>query len=144
MANNIFKKAKAYQRKHPRIEWQECIQRVKGKKRKQVGTVKKKKSYRQTGTSNKAYDRRVKAKAPGARIPAGGNHVTYYERRKNRSDKPGSLTGMTSSQLKSELRKRLKGELGQNLIKKSLATTKRDRAKWGREATRVRKEYSKL
>jgi len=39
----------------------------------------------QTGKSNKAKDRKVKAKHPGKRVSKKGK--TYYEHRKNRSDK---------------------------------------------------------
>lgn len=48
---------------------------------------------RQTGTSNKASDMLWKAKKPGKRKSARG--ATYYERRKNRSDKPGQITGLS-------------------------------------------------
>jgi hypothetical protein len=50
------------------------------------------KSARQTGTSNLKYDKRKTANPPGKRISENGN--VYYEYRKNRSDKPGSLTGL--------------------------------------------------
>lgn len=62
-----------------------------------VGT-KKKSNSRQTGHSNLAMDKRIHAKAPGKRIvkTSKGSH-TYYERRKNRSDKPGKLTGGNNS-----------------------------------------------
>ena len=46
---------------------------------------------RQTGKSNSAKDLQRTAKAPGKRTSAKGK--TYYERRVNRSDKPGSLMG---------------------------------------------------
>lgn len=46
---------------------------------------------KQTGTSNKARDIKRSAKAPGKRTSATGK--VYYERRKNRSDRPGSLMG---------------------------------------------------
>lgn len=49
-------------------------------------------SAKQTGSSNLIYDKRKKAKAPGKRISESGN--TYYEYRRNRSDLPGSLTGL--------------------------------------------------
>ena len=39
-----------------------------------------------------------KAKSPGKRVSASGG--VYYERRKNRSDMPGSLTGVNSDILK--------------------------------------------
>lgn len=45
-------------------------------------------SGRQTGTSNKARDRKRKAMAPGKRRSASGR--VYNENRKNRSDKKGS------------------------------------------------------
>lgn len=48
---------------------------------------------RQTGTSNKVKDAKRKALAPGKRKSATGK--SYTERRANRSDKPGSLTGIT-------------------------------------------------
>jgi hypothetical protein len=46
---------------------------------------------KQTGTSNKARDIKRTAKAPGKRKSASGR--TYYESRKNRSDRPGTLMG---------------------------------------------------
>ena len=55
-------------------------------------TAKRKASTtRQTGTSSRSKDRSRKALAPGRRVSAAGN--VYYERRKNRSDKPGQLLG---------------------------------------------------
>jgi hypothetical protein len=76
---------------------------------KKVGAVRKKKaakkkvSTRQTGSSNNFYDRMVKAKPPGKRIVkhAGGKKSVYYERRKNRSDKPGKLTGHNPAKVQS-------------------------------------------
>jgi hypothetical protein len=48
-------------------------------------------STRQTGTSKTTRDLKKRALAPGRRVSAAGN--VYYERRKNRSDKPGQLAG---------------------------------------------------
>ncbi len=48
-------------------------------------------STRQTGTSNLKRDLNKRALAPGRRISKAGN--VYYERRKNRSDKPKQLAG---------------------------------------------------
>lgn len=45
---------------------------------------------RQRGKSNSTADRKRKAKRPGRRVSKAGN--VYYERRKNRSDKPGRRT----------------------------------------------------
>lgn len=91
--SNVFTKAKAYQRKHPRTSWQDAIQAV-SRKGKKAPAKKKKASYRQTGGSNKRNDSMRKAKAPGKRKSASGN--VYYERRKNRSDVPGRLLGTAS------------------------------------------------
>jgi len=55
-------------------------------------TAKRKASTtRQTGSSSTARDRARKALAPGRRVSRTGR--VYYERRKNRSDKPGMLAG---------------------------------------------------
>ena len=48
-------------------------------------------STRQTGTSKLKRDLNKPALAPGRRVSKAGN--VYYERRKNRSDKPGQLAG---------------------------------------------------
>lgn len=48
-------------------------------------------STRQTGTTNLSRDLRKRALAPGRRVSGSGK--VYYERRANRSDKPGQLAG---------------------------------------------------
>lgn len=48
-------------------------------------------STRQTGSSKLTRDLKKRALAPGRRISKSGS--VYYERRKNRSDKPGQLAG---------------------------------------------------
>jgi hypothetical protein len=47
---------------------------------------------RQTGSTTTKADKKRKAKAPGKRKSAAGK--VYYERRKNRSDRPHSLSGV--------------------------------------------------
>lgn len=47
---------------------------------------------RQSGKSNVSADKKRKAKKPGKRKSASGR--VYYEYRKNRTDKKGSLTGI--------------------------------------------------
>lgn len=54
--------------------------------------AKRRSANRQTGSSRSSVDRTKKAKSPGKRRSKGGN--VYYERRKNRSDKPGTLLGV--------------------------------------------------
>lgn len=66
---------------------------------------------KQTGTSNKVKDEKRKALAPGKRKSATGK--SYTERRANRSDKPGSLTGVN-------LAVRKIGSLQTDKIKKSI------------------------
>jgi hypothetical protein len=151
---NIFKLAKQIQRKHPRMDWQDAIQAAKKKNRssgRKVGAVKKKKrtirkegSNRQTGSSNNALDRQRNARPPGARIPAGGKSVTYYERRKNRSDKTHSLTGVSAGTLKSELKKRLKQREDKLVLQKYRATRKTDKRRIGKEITAVKRDIRKI
>jgi hypothetical protein len=105
--SNIIKKiaarAKQIRKAHPSKTWQACIKQaskeLKGKSigAKQAAPKKKavkKPASRQTGKSSKLHDERYQAKAPGKRMvkTTNGSHV-YYERRKNRSDVPGSLSG---------------------------------------------------
>jgi hypothetical protein len=101
----ISKRAKAIQRESPNKSWKACIKQASAEYRsnKKVGAKKskskKKTKFRQTGTSNKKNDRERKARPPGPRIPKGGKKVTYTERRKNRSDVPGSLTGTALNEM---------------------------------------------
>lgn len=106
----ISTRAKQLQKKHPNTKWTSLIKRAsKDYRTGKLGSVtkKKKNSSRQTGTSNKNYDQQRTARPPGPRKPAGGKKVTYYERRKNRSDKPGSLTGGMKSDVKQKLSRAL-------------------------------------
>ncbi len=88
-----------------------------GKKRRKVGAAKKKSSSRQTGSSNAAIDRTIKAKAPGKRTikTAGGGKHSYYERRRNRSDRPGQLTGVKPAQVQSAYNFMLLSRMKSNL-----------------------------
>jgi len=88
-----------------------------------VGKVKKS-ATRQTGSSNKKKDKQRTAKPPGKRIVRhrGGKNTSYTERRKNRSDKPGQLTGISTPMLQNVVRKRLEDDLGKALVRKKLAT----------------------
>lgn len=62
---------------------------------KKISGTKKKSTVKQTGTSNIVRDKLLKAKPPGTRKSKSGHY--YTETRKNRSDKPGSLTGLIGS-----------------------------------------------
>ncbi len=142
---NIFKEAKKVQRMHKSWDWQKCIQ-VASRRHKKVAAPKKKKKNpnRQTGSSNASVDKRIRARKPGARIPAGGDHVTYYERRKNRSDVPGTLTGVSDATLKSALKDRLKDKLGKKLVKKTLSTKVREKRKLGKEITQIKRDLNRI
>lgn len=94
-------------------------------------------STRQTGSSNRSIDKKRKAKAPGKRKSASGK--LYYERRKNRSDKPNTLSGA-----KSFISNTLKQQLSNRLLRKELATTKRDKKKWGKLASQTKKQIKQF
>src|SRR5688572_10992572 len=130
---NTFKKAKQIQRKHPRMSWQDAIQAA----GKQI-----RKSTHQTGTSNKKRDQARKSKKPGKRRAASGK--IYYERRKDRTDKPGSLTGVTAATLTAELRGRLKERLGVYLLAKDQAGKKMEKRRYQKLITEIRKKLNKL
>ena len=106
----ISKKAKQIRRKGE--SWQDAISRASkmltshspSKKAAKKKTAKKKATrkkadYHQTGKRKSLKrDKQIRAKAPGKRkVKSGSGSHTYYERRANRSDKPGSLTGINSA-----------------------------------------------
>lgn len=93
------------------MKWQSCIKQA-SRELKGTGSATKKSgkrsvrkpakkkarkvsAYRQTGTTTTKADRKRKAKAPGKRVVrhAKKKSTVYYERRKNRSDVPGKLSG---------------------------------------------------
>jgi hypothetical protein len=102
--------AKQIRKKHPKKEWKACI--------KAASVIYKKAKTRQTGASSKKHDVALKAKAPGRRKSKTGK--IYYERRKNRSDKPGTLQGVTTGQME---------RLQKEVREKSKALTQIDRLK---------------
>lgn len=84
MAVNLFKRAKTiWIKDKKRMSWKAAVKKAAAELRK---------SPRQTGTSNKKRDAARKSKKPGRRRSASGK--IYYERRKSRTDKPGSVTGI--------------------------------------------------
>lgn len=107
-----------------------------------VGAAKKKKSYRQTGSSSISRDKQRRAKAPGKRKSASGK--VYYERRKNRSDVPKTLTGVSMATLQSAMKGQLKETLGKQLLRRELATTKRDKRKVGKQILETKKKLRKI
>lgn len=102
-------------------------------------TVKKTSTY-QTGTSNKLSDSRKKAQGPGKRVSVDGN--VYYERRKNRSDMPGSLTGIGA--LKKTALSDCTNKLGKLHAAKLQETTKRGKAALQKQINEVNKKVKQL
>lgn len=89
----ISKRAKQISRINKKKAWKDCI--AMASKEYWAGKLGTADLHRQTGNSIERIDKKIKAKAPGKRIVQhpDGKITVYYERRKNRSDRPGSLTG---------------------------------------------------
>jgi hypothetical protein len=102
--------------------------------------AKKATSAYQTGSSNKLYDSMRKAQGPGKRVSATGG--VYYERRKNRSDMPGSILGIGA--LKKSAISECTNKLGTLHAKKLMEPTKRGKAKLQKEITAVNKKIKHL
>jgi len=139
---NIFKLAKSYRRKHPRTDFQDAIKIVAKKNRKKSKKVKN----RQTGTSSRPADQRRHARRPGKRRSKGGS--IYYERRKNRSDVPGSLTGLSTVKVKSVLKEKYTESLGKVLLqremKKGQSGQKRNVKKLGKRIAEIKRSIKQL
>lgn len=143
----ITTRAKQLQKKHPNTKWVNLVKKAgadyrAGKLGKVGVAAKPKKKTWQTGSSVKRKDKQRKALAPGKRTSATGHK--YTERRKNRSDVPGTLTGVSAATLTSELKSRIKEKLGKQLVRKELATTKRDRTKLGKEVRATKLQLKRL
>lgn len=138
MSNAIVKisrRAKQIQRSTGKA-WNLCIKQASAEYRSgKIGAAKK--PWRQTGTSVKRIDRQRKAKPPGKRKSKTGK--TYYERRKNRSDVPGSITG-----LKAAVRSRLKEKLSKQLLQREMATTKTKRRKASKAISETKGQLKKF
>lgn len=156
----ITARAKLIRKAQPNKKWTDCIKQASRelKSGKATGTTAKKgvkkaatkkrkpSATRQTGVSKLTVDRKRKAKAPGKRLVkhAGAKSTVYYERRKNRSDKPGQLAGVSSATLKTALRNRLEEKLGKTFVDKTKATTKRAATKIQKSITAIKAELRKL
>jgi hypothetical protein len=103
------------------------------KKRRKIGST----ATRQTGTSNLKRDKQRRALKPGKRKSASG--ATYYERRRNRSDRPGKLAGVAMGSLKSELLTRAKELLATGLLARDTAKTLKQHKAAVKKITAARK-----
>lgn len=149
MANNALKKittrAKQLQKKHPNTKWTSLIKKAGAEYRNgSIGTTRKKstrkpkkKNYRQTGTSNRKNDEARHAKKPGKR-------KGYYERRKNRSDAPGKLTGVSAASLGAELKRRLVEKIDANVVRKYHATKKPLKRKYQKVISETKTKLRRL
>lgn len=156
MSNHLKKitaRAKQIHKAHPAKKWTDCIKQASrelksGKKlpAKKKVAAKKKSSNRQTGSSNLKADKRIKAKPPGKRVVkhADGTSHVYYERRKNRSDKSGSLAGVPAATLKKALLDQLWDKVGKKTVAKAKATKVRIKKKIQKEISSTLSEIRKL
>jgi hypothetical protein len=150
----ISKRAKAIRK--PGQSWQSAIKQASRevmahkpakkkparKKRRKVGATKTAAKYRQTGSSTKHRDKMFRAKAPGKRKSASGK--VYYERRKNRSDVPGTLTGISVGAMRSEMKRRTESNLADALLAKEKATSLKQHKAAMKRIYKYRKELKAL
>lgn len=130
MANIALKKittrAKGIRKGQPGKSWKAAIKQASREYNNgSIGKVKKS-SSRQTGTSNKRSDAQRKSKPPGKRKSKSGK--VYYERRKNRTDKPGSMTGFKQVAKDHLAKALLQYELADTI--KATKTAQKQKTKW--------------
>ena len=149
--SNILKKisarAKQIRAKHPSMKWTNAIKQasreLKGSKPAKRKPAKKRRvSSHQTGASNLKRDKQRSARKPGKRLSRSG--VVYYERRKNRSDKPGSLSGVPVARLKGAIKVQLEERLGKAFVVKTKAHTKKAKKAAQKIITATRQQLNKL
>lgn len=148
----ITTRAKQIYKKRPGMKWTNAVKQASGELKRSgaIGATKKKapakkevvkKEYRQTGTSNKFYDEQRTAKAPGKRKSATGK--TYYERRRNRSDMPGTLAGVSMAKLNGAMLGKLTTKLGELYVKRDMTNGKRDKRKIQKQITETKRTITK-
>ena len=132
----IRARAKALQRKNKNLKWIPAIKKasVELRKEKKIGV--------QTGSSNKKIDRSKKAAKPGKRKSASGK--VYYERRKNRSDVPGTLTGVSEAKMIGAIRARVEEKMGKAYVARDNAKLKRDKKTYQKVITECKVKLRKL
>lgn len=141
----ITTRAKALKKSHPNTKWVNLVKKAGVEYRAgKIGKVSS--ASRQTGKSNSTRDKALKAKAPGKRVVkyAGGKSTVYYERRKNRSDKPGSLTGISNSRLIGEVKARIEGNLAKKMVKHYLETSKIKKRQIAKEIQILKSELKRI
>ena len=131
----ITARAKQLRKKYPNKEWKLLVKQA-------AAELRKEKSYRQTGASDTLADEKRSARPPGKRMSSNGE--TYYERRKNRSDVPGRLTGISLSAIKAEARRKINEQIDKLVVRKFRETKKRVRAKLQKEISAAKAELKKF
>lgn len=138
----ISARAKQLQKKKPGAKWTNLIKEAGREYRAgKLGSTVKKKVW-QTGKSVKKNDEDRKAKKPGVRKSASGKR--YTERRKNRSDLPGKLSGITTGSLSRELINRKRDQLARALLQKETATTRKSFKNASNRVTELKAALRKL
>lgn len=132
----IRARAKALQRKNKNLKWIPAIKKASAELRKE------KKIGVQSGSSNTSIDKKKKAKAPGKRKSATGK--TYYERRKNRSDKKGTLTGVSEAKMIEAIRAKVEEKMGRAYVARDKAKLKRDKKAYQKVITECKVKLRKL
>lgn len=97
----------------------------------------------QTGKQSKAgkfIDKHIKAKPPGKRKSASGK--TYFERRANRSDMPGTM--MSIGKVETHYKKMLISLLGEKMAKEKLEPSKRKKAALRKEISVLSKKIKSI
>lgn len=159
----VVAEAKKLRKKNPSLTQAEAVKQAWAISYSKQRSGKKVGATRQTGTSNIKRDKQRKAKPPGKRkSKRGAQRKYYYEYRKNRTDKPGSLTGMKEShkdtkshnvnirvvsgigQIKREAEQLLKSKYGNLAAKKLTETTKRGKNKIQKEMSNVAAQIRKI
>jgi hypothetical protein len=96
MAVNIFKKAKAYVKAHPRTSFQDAIQKVKGGK--SVSGVKRKKAV--TGTKRKAVTGTKRKRVTGVKVASSVGRVGATDPIKKGKAIVGKIDSLTQQRAK--------------------------------------------
>lgn len=151
----IGKRAKQLRAANKKLSQRDAVKKAAAEYRAgKLGKVPKKKApVKQYGSSDKKRDQERAARAPGWRKSKSGSK--YYERRKNRSDVKGKLTGTTriTSQIQAEIDQIRIAEnmiAGYVAIKKAGLTSsqkaqiKRDKAYWMKVKQAHKKNLSNL
>lgn len=127
----IVRRAKAIRRSKPSVSWKSAVKKA---------SAEYNKGSWQRGSSDTRSDSLRKAKKPGIRFSASGRK--YSERRKNRSDAPGKLVGI--SQARSVIIHALKDRLMRGLMMREQAKTAAQRRAANEIIKQSRKELRKF